>query len=229
MKNYFLFALIGFLSLLNVACSSTGQAYFNTIRYAFSDHDTVLDLEQISNSPSDLMRVNVEERGSVFLALAYIDGDKYRWISGDNVVITMHHGVITQTEGLENDLYFTGNLNYNPLASDDTLAYSWDRKVDVASVGYGLLVKSTWRVKGEVTQIHFDHEIPMVKITETVVFPDVTPFIDTSRQWENTYYLDAHSKELLVSSQKFSPQGHRYEMTYLSRIARKIEGMESAQ
>ena len=229
MKNYFLFAIIGLLSLMNVACSSTVQSYFDTIQYAFSDRDTVLTLEQISNSKSDLMRVNVEGRGSVVLALAYIDGEEYRWVSGDHIVITMHHGVITQTEGLENDLYFTGNLKNNPLASDDILAYSWDRKVDIASIGYGLVVKSVWRVEGEVTQVHFGHEIPMVKITESVVFPDVTPFIDTHRKWENTYYLDAHSKELLASSQKFSPNAQRYEMTYLSRIVRKIESMELAQ
>ena len=229
MKNYLLFASIGLLSLLNTACSSTGQAYLNTIQYVFSDHDTKLTLEQIANSKSDLMRVNIEDRGSVVLALAYIDGDKYRWISGDHIVITMHHGVITQTEGMKHDLYFTGNLNNNPLASDGVLAYSWDRKVDIDSLGYGLFVQSMWRIEGEVTQTHYDHELTMIKITETVVFPDVSPFIEVGKEWKNTYYLDAKSKELLVSSQKISPNADRYEMTYVSRIARIIDGMEQAK
>jgi len=229
MKNIFSFVFIGVLSLLTTACSSTGQSYIQSIKYAFTSNSHTFTLEEIAGANSDLMQVNVGERGNAVLALAYIDGDTYRWVSGDSVVVSMHKGVIVQTEGLAHDLYYTGNLKNNPLSENGPVPYRWDRKVDIGSVGYDLLVQSSWRVEGESTQTYLDNVITTLKIVETVVFPDTTPFIGETREWENSYYFDAQSKVLLASSQKLSPVGERFDMIYLSRIARVIESRERAQ
>lgn len=229
MKNYSSFISIVVLLLLCTACSSTGQAYLNTLRYAFKANNNEISLEQISTSKSDLMRVNVNDSKSAILALAYIDDDKYRWVSGDHIVFTMHHGIITQTEGLPKDLHYTGNLENNPLSGNRMLTYSWNRSVDISSIGYDLPVQSRWRIEGEVTRTYFDRSISLLKVVETVVFPDVTPFIEPKRQWENTYYLDSQSKDLLASTQKFNPIGDVYEMIYISRIARMIEATEPSK
>jgi hypothetical protein len=214
---------IGLVSILMVGCSNTTRSYVRTIQLAFEDRSASYTIEEVSTSKADLIQIKAGERDTASLALAYIEGDKYRWVSGDKVVFTMHHGVIVQTEGLGNDLYYTSKLMNNPLAGDNKLAYEWLRKVDIEGVGYGLPVSSSWRIQGEVTQQYMGYPVNVLKITETVHFPDTTPFIDTGLTWENTYFLDAKSKELLASSQKFSPKGDVYDMVYLSRVVRLLK------
>ena len=102
-------------------------------------------------------------------------------------------------------------------------SYEWDRKVDIEGTGFGLPVFSTWRIEGEETKDYLGFSIRVLKLSEQVSFPDSTPFIETGLEWENTYYLDATTKELLASKQKFSPQGDVYDMVYLSRVVRLMK------
>lgn len=169
------------------------------------------------------MRIKAGERDAASLALAYIDGDKYKWVSGDKVIFTMHHGIIVKTEGLDNDLFYTGNLQHNPLATNDVLPFSWKRKVDVASIGYGVPVDSSWRIVGEETHEYLGFSVPLIKVVETVDFSEYTPFIDVGLSWENTYFLHKNTKELLASKQQFSSEGDVYDMVYLSRIVRQMK------
>ena len=211
------------MSLLMTGCSSTTQSYIKTIRLALKDRSVNYTLDEIANNKGDLMQIKAGERDQASLGLAFIDGDKHRWVSGDGVVFTLHHGVIVQTEGLDRDLYYTGNLLRNPLSGKDRLAYEWDRKVDIEGTGFGLPVFSTWRIEGEETKDYLGFSIRVLKLSEQVSFPDSTPFIETGLEWENTYYLDATTKELLASKQKFSPLGDVYDMVYLSRVVRLMK------
>ncbi|WP_421133071.1 YjbF family lipoprotein [Alteromonas sp. A079] len=229
MKLHFLLALVCSLSLTVSGCSTTTQAYFNTINIAFKGRSVELSEAEVAASKADVMQIKAGERDLAVLALAFIDGEKYRWISGDNIVFTMQHGVIVQTEGLDSDLHYTGNLQNNPLGSDDTLAFQWGRKVDVENVGYGLGVKSTWRITGEETREYMGYAIPMLAVKEQVTFPSTTPYIEIGLSWENTYYLHASTKQLLATSQKFNPKGDVYDMVYLSRIVRLMNKPEGAQ
>ena len=229
MKLHFLLAVTCLFSLLVSGCSTTTQAYFNTINLAFKGRSVELSEAEIIASKADLMQIKAGDRDLAVLALAFIDGNKYRWVSGDSIVFTMQHGVIVQTEGLDSDLQYTGNVQNNPLSSNDTLAFQWDRKVDVESVGYGLGVKSTWRITGEETREYMGYAIPMLAVKEQVTFPDTTPYIETGLSWENTYFLHATTKQLLASSQKFNPKGDVYDMVYLSRIVRLMNKQEGAQ
>ncbi|MDO6566462.1 YjbF family lipoprotein [Alteromonas sp. 1_MG-2023] len=226
MKSSLLLISISLLSLLVTGCSSTIQSYVKTINLALEDRTVSYTVDEIEASKADLLQIKAGGRDAASLALAYIDGDKYRWVSGDKVIFTMHHGVIIQSEGLDNELYYTGNLKHNPLASNDILPYSWARKLDLENVGYGLPISSTWRVQGEESRTYLGATFTVTKITESVIFPETTPFIDTSLEWENTYYLDAKSKQLLASNQKLSPQGDVYEMVYLSRIVRLMKSKD---
>ncbi|MCB4435519.1 YjbF family lipoprotein [Alteromonas sp. McT4-15] len=222
MKSHFLLAMAGSVLILLSGCSTTTSAYYNTLKLALKDRSVTYTIDEIAASKADLMQIKAGERDTASLALAYIDGDKYRWVSGDNVIFTMHHGIIVKTEGLDSDLFYTGNLQHNPLGKSDVLSYSWQRKVDVSGVGYGLPVNSSWRIEGEVTREYLGFFIPLLKIVETVSFPEYTPFIDIGLEWENTYYLHKSTKQLLASTQQFSPVGDTYDMVYLSRIVREM-------
>ena len=222
MKLHILSAVIGFLCLSLSGCSTTTLAYYNTLKLAFKDRSVSYTVEEIAASKADIMQIKAGERDTASLALAYIDGDKYKWVSGDKVIFTMHHGIIVKTEGLDSDLFYTSNLQHNPLATNDILPFSWKRKVDIASIGYGVQVNSSWRIVGEETHEYLGFSVPLIKVIETVDFSEYTPFIDVGLSWENTYFLHKNTKELLASKQQFSPEGDVYDMVYLSRVVREM-------
>lgn len=222
MKSHLSILILGVLLLKISGCSTTTLAYYNTLKLALQDRAINYTIEEIASSNADLLQIKAGERDIASLALAYIDGDRYRWVSADKVIFTMHHGVIVKTEGLDNDIFYTSNLQHNPLGSADILSYSWKRKVDVSGIGFGVPVNSEWRVEGEITQNYLEFAVPLIKVVETVSFSDYTPFIDTGLSWENIYYLHKTTKKLFASTQKFSPNGDTYEMVYLSRIVREM-------
>ena len=229
MKLHILSAVIGFLCLSLSGCSTTTLAYYNTLKLALKDRTVTYTVDEVAASKADIMQIKAGERDAASLALAYIDGDKYKWVSGDRVIFTMHHGIIVKTEGLDNDLFYTSNLQHNPLATNDVLSFSWKRKVDIASIGYGVPVDSSWRIVGEETHNYLGFSVPVIKVTETVDFSEYTPFIDVGLSWENTYFLHKHTKELLASKQKFSPEGDVYDMVYLSRVVRQMRKQGATQ
>ena len=229
MKLHTLFALSGVVCLFLSGCSTTSLAYYNTLKLALKDRTVSYTVEEIAASKADLMQIKAGGRDAASLALAYIDGEKYRWVSGDKVIFTMHHGIIVKTEGLDHDLYYTGNLQHNPLATNNVLPFNWKRKVDIASIGYGVQVDSSWRIEGEETREYLGFSVPVIKVIETVEFSEYTPFIDVGLSWENTYFLHKYSKELLASKQQFSPEGDVYDMVYLSRVVREMKTQGATQ
>lgn len=229
MKLYILSVILGFLCFSLSGCSTTTLAYYNTLKLALKDRSVSYTVDEIAASKADIMQIKAGERDTASLALAYIDGDKYRWVSGDRVIFTMHHGIIVKTEGLDNDLYYTGNLQHNPLATNNVLPFSWDRKVDIAAIGYGIAIDSSWRIEGEEIREYLGFSVPVIKVVEHVSFSEYTPFIDVGLSWENTYFLHQYSKELLASTQQFSPEGDVYDMVYLSRIVREMTKQGAAQ
>ncbi|WP_370245599.1 YjbF family lipoprotein [Alteromonas abrolhosensis] len=229
MKLHTLFTLSGVVCLFLSGCSTTSLAYYNTLKLALKDRTVSYTVEEIAASKADLMQIKAGGRDAASLALAYIDGEKYRWVSGDKVIFTMHHGIIVKTEGLNHDLYYTGNLQHNPLATNNVLPFNWKRKVDIDSIGYGVPVDSSWRIEGEETREYLGFSVPVIKIIETVEFSEYTPFIDVGLSWENTYFLHKYSKELLASKQQFSPEGDVYDMVYLSRVVREMKKQGATQ
>lgn len=230
MKLHIRTTLAGIAALLfSVGCSNTTNAYYNTLRLALEDRSINLTVDEIKNSKADLIEIKAGVRDTAALALAYIEDNKHKWVSGDNAVLTMHHGLITHTDGLKADLYFTGDLNNNPLANDPFSSQRWERKVDVEDVGYGLTVESSWKVEGEITREYIGFQVPLIKVVESVSFPAHSPFINLDLHWENTYYFHQATKELMASKQKFSPKGDEYVMVYLSRIVREMDKQGAAK
>ncbi len=212
--------------LLLAACSSTNKTYLDTLQLAFENRDTQLSVAQIKQSQGDLLQVKSGERAVAVMALAFIENDLYKWKSGDDVVFTLHHGVMVATEGLTRDLLHTSNRGGNPLAGQGKLAYEWQRKIDLAGTGYGIPVTSHWAFAGETELDILDTSFNTLLVTEQVTVASTTPFLEPARSWQNQYWLDSTTKTLLASRQKFSPQGDWYHMTYLSRAVRQMEAAQ---
>ncbi|QJR82806.1 YjbF family lipoprotein [Alteromonas pelagimontana] len=207
-------------------CSSTNRAYYDTLKAAFSSSESSLTVEQIRASRADLMAVKSGDRDSAIMALAYIENGHHKWVSADNILFIADHGVLIRTEGLAENLIFTGNLEQNPLLQPFPLKFNWSRAIDIEGLGYGLPISSAWRLKGSETLSILSQTFDTLVIEETVSFPSQPPFIQTGLSWQNRYWFDKESQELLRSEQKFSPDGDTYNMTYLSRATRLIDARE---
>ena len=215
---------LSFISILILSgCSATNRAYIDTLTLAFSNRDIQLTKEQVAQSGPDLLQNKSGERPVAVMGLAFIENDHYKWVSADSKVVTMHHGVIIKTHGLDNDLLYTAPLATNPLAGDSKLAFSWERRADVEGVGYGLPINSKWKIEGEDTRTLMGTQFELLHISEHVSFADTSPFFELDLEWKNHYWLDLKTKTLLASKQKYAPDGDWFDMVYLSRVVRLME------
>ncbi|WP_414829201.1 YjbF family lipoprotein [Alteromonas sp. H39] len=221
-----IFSLFLIMLLLLSGCSATNRAYIDTLSLAFSDRDIQLTKEQVAQSGPDLLQIKSGERPVAVMGLAFIENDHFKWVSADSKILTMHHGVIIKTHGLDNDLLYTAPLATNPLAGDSKLAFSWERRADIEGLGYGLPINSKWRIEGEDSRTFFDTPFDVLHISERVSFADTSPYFDMDLEWENHYWLDLKTKTLLASKQKYAPDGDWYDMVYLSRVVRLMEGAQ---
>ena len=228
--RFFKIATVAFLGLLLASCSSTNQAYFNTLKLAFkANQSQQVTLEMVRQSQADLLQVQIGEKPTALMALGFIENNLNKWVSADNAIIKIHHGVIVATEGFEHDLLYTSNVKENPLTDTAMVNFSWQRQVDIASVGYGLVIEGQWRIQQNEAISILEQSFDTRKITEQVTFPKTGPYIDTQTQWQNTYWVNSTNGELLKASVKIMPQAPRIQMTYVSRAARYIAQQEASQ
>ena len=150
-NTYLRTALTGlFCCLLLSACSTTNRAYYDTLKLVFAGSEPkAYTVDQVLSSKADLLQVSSESGVQAVLALAFIEQGMNKWVSADHTLLKIHDGVIAQTEGFDTDLLFTSNLESNPLSNPSPLAFSWQRKVDIQGVGYGLTVKGKWSEAGQ--------------------------------------------------------------------------------
>ncbi|WP_245953273.1 YjbF family lipoprotein [Alteromonas aestuariivivens] len=209
-------------------CSSTNKAYYDTIQLALADNDVSLSLAEVQASKADLMQVTRGQRDTVVLALAFIESELYKWVSADHALLVAHHGVVTETQGLEHDLLYVSELEANPFKTNQFFA-QWNYRVDILGLGYGLPVQTQWRVDGEQTLNVLEHELAVIHVVQDVTFPRTSPFWESGLSWQNEYWIDSNTKQLLRSTQKLFPDSEWLDMVYLSRAARLIASSEGEE
>lgn len=217
------------LSLLISGCSSTNRAYYDTLKLAFAAGDGPrLSADQVRQSQADLLQVTRGERAPVILALAFIENNTNKWVSADSSLLYIQQGVVTQTQGLAQDVLYTSNTRRHPLTQPGALAFSWTRQLDIDGVGYGIEVTSEWHQAGTDTVQIFDQAFATRKVEEQVVFSKTTPYLEAGLSWTNTYWFSQASSELVQASVQVTPYADRIHMVYLSRAARQLAAQEQA-
>ncbi|MEP0357608.1 MAG: YjbF family lipoprotein [Paraglaciecola sp.] len=209
-----------FLSLIVfVGCSSTHRAYLETIKLAFqTTADPVLTLSEIQNSPIDLLYVSLKDKPRAVLALAYIENSEYKWVSGDNALLVEKGGRIIKTVGTMDNFLFVSNIENDPLATPEyinTISY-WNRYVDYDD-SRSAFVESKFELIVNAELVIDGNHAKANMIKEVVTFQKVNEEIDT---WTNRFWFDIKTDQLLKSEQQLTPSSDRYEITYISRIAR---------
>ena len=217
------FLLLLLTGLVITGCSSTNRAYFDTLKLAFSQEDNDVTIEQVRQTRGDLLAVRHGERVQAIMALAFIENGLYKWVSADHAILSMHHGVITESHGFANDLVFISNLSQNPLAGPTSGKREWNFTADVKEYGYGLAVSSLWQQRGSASLTIFGNEFAVNVIDQQVTYPGALPFYEANLSWVNRYWVSVETGEILKSQQQVSPVGDQFEMVYLSRAQRLID------
>lgn len=207
------------------ACSGTYYSYVDTLQLAFSSADDVdLTLQQVREAPSDLMYVSHGERSRAAMALLRLEEGQHKWVSADKALLIMEQGRIVRTVGFSNDLLYLSNTQADHIRHPDTINASseWLRLADWQNGEYGYAIKSRFNVLPNQTLSFFGQSLITTKVTEQVTYASPANFLRFDKQWQNEFWFDTATGTLIKSEQQLAPFGERFEMTYISRIARLI-------
>ena len=221
-RRFVLIAL--FTGVLLAGCSSTNKLYWDTLKLAFFPKEYAFTLDEVRNSKADLLKIVHGERQAVFLALAYIEDKQHKWVSADHVVLTLDSNKIVRTSGLDTDVQYTSNLTDNPLRNTEALlSKNWQYQVDIEAKSYGLPITTRWS-EGNAMQVTFyNQSLTVIPVTESIVVEINDPYWTYNSHWDNIYWLDAKTRQVVYSEQLATPYSEPMIMTYVSRIARLIE------
>lgn len=210
-----------FLSLSG--CSGTYKAYRDTLSYAFTPpSDINFTLQQIETSAADLLYFRYGEQRQIALALAYIEHNQQKWVSADNAVVVLQHGRIVRTAGLPQNLLFVSASTEDPLTRGVTSlsGSSWQSLTDWQQDEYGYLVQSQFSQPQPETLVLLDHSFNVLKVTETLSYKNRPQFWRFDQQWQNEYWFEQSSGQLLKTRQQYAPFQPLTEMVFISRAAR---------
>ena len=206
-------------------CSTTNQAYYETLKIAFSDRGVAPpSLKTLREVKADLAWVTLGNRASVTMALAFIEDGQHKWVSRDGYLLVFDNGVLTRSAGFEKDILYS---SASPILSRDT-SKNADRSdsytLDVEGA-YNLQLTSEIGPSEQQQMTLWDQVFLMECINEHVQL--LTPIAGTTHtEWMNTYCFDAESGRLLKSDQLLSPFSERIVMVYVSRAARTLHQQE---
>ena len=215
------------VSIMLAGCSNINRLYLETLRLAFFEDGPSLSLEQVRESRIDFLKVLHGERLPVYMALAYIEDGQDKWVSADHIVVAMDRDKIIRISGLDVDLQYTDNLQGNPLRSEPLSNVNWQYHIDVEDHHFGLPVDSQWQ-RGAPQQVTFyDRTFTVIPVTETVSIDIDEPYWTHETSWQNVYWLEQDSGQIIYSEQKPKPNSDLMKMTFVSRIARLINVREA--
>lgn len=213
-----------FCSVLT-GCSGTYNAYEDMIKLALNPlPDVQLTYQQVSESPADFLYVKMGDIPQAALALAYIEGPQFKWVSGDQVLVVTENGRVVRTSGLPNDLLNITNTVSDPLKRPLLLTSnsSWLRLVDWQQGEYGYQVRSSFQVLPTETLSFFGHDIAVTPVIETLRYENDSNFVRFDGQWQNQFWLDTQTGVVLKSYQLMAPGKAPFETVYISAIVRKL-------
>lgn len=207
------------MGLFVSSCSTTNQAYYETLKIAFSDKGVAApSIKTLSNINADLAWVTFGDRAPVTMALAYIEDGQHKWVSRDGYLLVFQNGILMRSAGFEQDVLYSFPI---PMLTKSTVAngtISFSYTLDIEGA-YNLQIVSEMG-QGEQQQLTlWDNVFLLDCFSEHVQL--LTPIAGAIHtEWTNTYCFDADSGQLLKSDQLFSPFSDRIVMVYLSRAAR---------
>jgi hypothetical protein len=209
------------LTLLS-GCSATQRHYYDLLESAFFRPDDVeLTLDQVRQSPVDLIYVRVGKQSRATMALAFIEGERYKWVSNDLAMLVLVHGRIVKTIGFETNLLYVSDLADDPLRASDQsgegMKRQWSGMTDWDSAFQsGVRHHSTFEEIGVSDMNLFGQNFKTRELKETLLFAD------TGQHVENHFWFDQETAVLVASRQQIAPHWPPVEIIHLSQLARVL-------
>jgi hypothetical protein len=208
-------------------CSGTYHSYIENLRLAFnSNGDVLYTLKSIANSKVDLIEVKNGERSKALMALSFIEGGQYKWVSRDQAVLIIDAGRIVRTLGFSKNLLHLSSNIYDPLKEMKSLgngnisSLEWTREADWDGDEYGHEIVSKFKEFGSDYINSMSMNIETRLVIEELEYTPPSNYIRFDKTWKNYFWYEKTSGQLIKSIQTLSPIGEQIEITYVSRIAR---------
>jgi hypothetical protein len=219
-----------YLSVLAIAvllfgCSGTYQRYQDTLELALAKpKDAFVSLQHVKASNTDLMSVKNGDNPKAIVALAFLEDEQDKWISGDQVLFTFQFGRLIRTLGLPSNLMYLSNLANDPLQKGAFIepGIRWTTKFDLDS---GLYAHSKQTRFGNVYSSKltlWGQDLAVKCVEESVTLSGGEKSSEFKDAYQNTYCFEVQSGILVKSIQSIPYVNKPLEFTYLSRIARLL-------
>ncbi len=222
-KKVKLLAVLVCVSLLS-ACAGTYRTYYEMFKLALSTpEDVSLTYSAIAEAPYDFMYLRQGEKPRVALALAFIEQQQFKWVSGEQEMVVTESGRIVRTLGLGNDLLFLSNRQADPLKQGAFRGTQWRTAADRQLGEYGTELRSTFSEHHNYQLTYFNHVLPTVLVIEQVAIDTKPRFWRFDGSWQNLYWLDAETGRVLQSRQQLAAGQASYELVYVSEVVRALK------
>ena len=220
------FLLSAMILMFTCSCSGTYHAYYQTLQIALSEpEDAQVTLIKVQQSEIDIISVKRGERPSAIMALAYLENEQHKWVSGDNAMLIMEKGRIIRTLGLRENLLYLSNTELDPLKSlpltfnSEPKGLTWSRMADKTGDEYGYPISSVFNQTSPDKLKVLGLNIETTLYIETLTYEVPANYLQLNKSWKNYFWYEKSGK-MIKSIQKTSPLSESLEITYLSRIAR---------
>lgn len=206
----FKFILFLFVLTLLTGCGTRIDSMARTMEYAiFGEQDVDLSPQQIDQLKYPYQYLTVEEQPRIALALGFDDNNIYKWLSGQQEVLTTYHGRIINAQGLANSLVYVEDVTKDPLAcivrANQACRLSWQptaffgRSHDAQSVA----IMASFERKPDV-----ELQLPSGKSISTELWQEVMAVGD--EQWRNYFWISKDNRRVVKSEQQWAANRSRF-------------------
>lgn len=224
-KISLVFFLLLFVITTLSACNHTSRILYDDFKFALlGGDDATLTTEQVISSPYDYIYLYVEHLPRAVLALGFVKGSQYHWVSADQAVVVLQGGRLIASSGLKHNLLHTTNIASDPISfglSEFHKRNTWSRQTDWDNAA-GYELRSRFQPEKREIVTLLGQAIDTVRVDETV------QIIGTGDVLLNSFWFDSESGKLIRSIQQPAPDQPKMEFVYLSDIAR-LYGLKLAE
>ncbi|MGK3143779.1 YjbF family lipoprotein [Pantoea sp. C2G6] len=200
--------------LLLQACTQTQKGLEQTLLLAVNGPDdvTVTD-QQVRALPYASLYARINSGPRIFVVLGYNENGQQKWVTQDQAMLVTQHGRLVKTLGLPDNLLSVSNLTQDPLADSLHLrdGASWTRIVQWTEQDQvrGATLRSTFQRGTDEVLTVAGNRIPCR------VWHEQVSLDSGHREWENTFWIDNSSGDVVQAHQMLAADAFPVETTIL--------------
>jgi len=200
--------------LLLQACTQTQKGLEQTVIMAIEGpKDVTVTPQEIDALPYASLYARINDGPRIFVVLGYNENGQQKWITRDQSMLVTAHGRLIKTLGLPDNLMNVSNLQQDPLAKGLSLTNGqhWTRIVQWTGQGkfQSATVSSTFERGDDEVLTIAGNRIPCR------VWHEALRIDSLGREWQNTFWIDNSSGQVVQSRQMLAADTFPVEITIL--------------